>query len=121
MNDLLIVLIALVWLGGTCLRIYKQARFFQIEEYMGTRYLRWLFADRQRWLPSRPALAGVIGAALGVVMSEGGRLVPSVIAILAALAASYLPDEGEIKKKFRATSAPNGCLARRSPSPRCSP
>jgi UDP-N-acetylmuramoyl-tripeptide--D-alanyl-D-alanine ligase len=103
-NDLLIVLIALVWLGGTCLRIYRQARFFQIEEYMGARYLRWLFADRQRWLPTRPALAGVIGAALGVVMSEGGSLVPSVIAILAALAASYPPDEGEIKKKFRATA-----------------
>ena len=39
---------------------------------MSGRYLRWLFAERARWLPTRPALAGVIGAALGVVLSEGG-------------------------------------------------
>lgn len=104
MVDLLFLIIALIWLGGTCLRIYRQARFFQIEEYMGGRYLRWLFSDRQRWLPNRPALAGVIGAALGVVLSEGGSFVPGVIAILAALVAVYPPDEGEIKKPFRPTA-----------------
>lgn len=104
MTELLVVMIALVWMGGTCLRIYKQARFFQIEEYMGVRYLRWLFAERERWLPTRPTVAGVVGAAIGVVLSEGGSFVPSAIAIVAALAASYPADEGEIKKKFRATA-----------------
>lgn len=104
MTELLIVMIALVWVGGTCLRIYKQARFFQIEEYMGVRYLRWLFAERERWLPTRPTVAGIVGAAIGVVLSEGGSFVPSAIAIVAALAASYPADEGEIKKKFRATA-----------------
>lgn len=104
MTELLVVMIVLVWIGGTCLRIYKQARFFQIEEYMGVRYLRWLFAERQRWLPTRPTVAGIVGAAIGVVLSEGGSFVPSAIAIVAALAASYPADEGEIKKKFRATA-----------------
>jgi UDP-N-acetylmuramoyl-tripeptide--D-alanyl-D-alanine ligase len=103
MSNLLILIIALIWLIGTCLRMYRQARFYQIEEYMSVRYLRWLFADRDRWLPTRPTLAGVIGALMAVVLSEGGNFVPAVIAILAALAASYPPDEGEIKKKFRAT------------------
>lgn len=104
MSDILVIVIALIWLAGTCLRIYRQARFYQIEEYMSGRYLRWLFGDRSRGLPTRPALAGVIGAALGVVLSEGGSAVPIVIAILAALVAVYPPDEGEIKKPLRLTA-----------------
>src|SRR4051812_38191584 len=103
MSNVLILIITLIWVAGTCLRIYRQARFYQIEEYMSVRYLRWLFADRDRWLPTRPTLAGVIGALMAIVLSEGGSLIPTVIAILAALYASYPPDEGEIKKKFRAT------------------
>jgi UDP-N-acetylmuramoyl-tripeptide--D-alanyl-D-alanine ligase len=71
---------------------------------MGVRYLRWLFGERERWLPRRPFVAGIIGAAIGVVLSEGGSFVPSAIAIVAALAASYPADEGEVKKKFRATA-----------------
>ncbi len=104
MTNLLILIIALIWLIGACLRVYRQARFYQIEEYMSGRYLRWLLADRSRWLPTRPALAGVIGAALSVVLSEGGATPPGVIAIIAALIAVYPPDEGEIKKPFRATA-----------------
>ncbi len=103
MTNLLLFIIAFIWLIGACLRVYRQARFYQIEEYMSGRYLRWLLADRSRWLPSRPALAGVIGVALAVVLSEGGATVPTVIAIAAALIAVYPPDEGEIKKRFRAT------------------
>ncbi len=103
MTNLLILLIALIWLTGACLRIFRQARFYQIEEYMSGRYLRWLLADRSRWLPSRPALAGVIGAALAVVLTEGGAALPTVIAIVAALIAVYPPDEGEIKKPLRLT------------------
>lgn len=104
MTELLVAMIALIWIGGTCLRIYRQARFFQIEEYMGARYLRWLFVERERWLPTRPTIAGIVGAGISVVLSEGGSFVPSAIAIVAALAAVYPADEGEIKKKFRATA-----------------
>lgn len=104
MSDILVLIITLIWLAGTCLRIYRQARFFQIEEYMSGRYLRWLFGDRARWLPTRPAVAGAIGAAIGVVMSEGGSTVPAVIAIIAALVAVYPPDEGEVKKPLRLTA-----------------
>ncbi len=104
MTDLLVVIATFIWFAGACLRIYRQERFYQIEEYMSGRYLRWLFADRSRWLPTRPTLAVIVGAALGVVLSEGGALIPSVIAIIAALVAVYPPDEGEIKKPFRATA-----------------
>ena len=37
------LLIAVIWLIGACLRVYRMARFYQIEEYMCGRYLRWLF------------------------------------------------------------------------------
>ena len=104
MSELLVVILLLIWLVGACLRIYRQARFFQIEEYMSARYLRWLLAERERGLPNRPTLAGVIGAALAVVLSEGGSFIPALIAILAALAAVNPPDEGEIKKPFRPTA-----------------
>ncbi len=104
MSQFLILIIACGLVVGACLRIYRQARFYQIEEYMSGRYLRWLVAERTRWLPSRPTLTGVIGAALAVILSEGGSLVPAVIAITAALIAVYPPDEGEIKKPFRSTA-----------------
>ena len=37
-----ILIITLIWLAGTCLRIYRMARFYQIEEYMSLRFLRWV-------------------------------------------------------------------------------
>ncbi|MEO1290908.1 MAG: hypothetical protein AAFV93_24490 [Chloroflexota bacterium] len=42
MQFTLMTIIALIWLGGTIIRIYQQARFYQIEEYMSGRYTRWL-------------------------------------------------------------------------------
>ena len=104
MTNIFLLLITLIWVIGTCVRIYRQARFYQIEEYMSARYLRWLFAARDRYLPDRPTAAGVLGVVLGAILSEGGALLPAIIAIIAALIAVYPPDEGEIKKPFRATA-----------------
>lgn len=103
MNDILILALALIWLIGTCLRIYRQARFYQIEEYMSGRYLRWLFAKRDRWLPTRPITAALIGSALAFFSEAPDSPFPAFLAIAAALIAVYPPPEGEIKKKFRAT------------------
>ena len=33
--------LAAIWLIGAWLRIVRQARYYQIEEYMSGRYLRW--------------------------------------------------------------------------------
>lgn len=98
------LIILLIWLAGTCFRIYRQARFYQIEEYMSGRYLRWLFAKRDRWLPTRPVFAWIAGVVLIVLMSESPLdLVPGVIGIITAGVAVWPPSEVEIKKKFRAT------------------
>lgn len=101
---LIAILIALIWLGGTCVRVYRQARFYQIEEYMGRRYLRWYFSDRLRWLPSRPLIASALGLMVGFFMAEApGSILPGVIVAIAALIAVWPPDEGEIKRAFRPT------------------
>jgi len=102
--SILFLFISLIWLVGACVRIYRQARFYQIEEYMSGRYLRWLFAQRERWLPMRPLAAWFGGLIISFIMSEApGNFVVSVIGIVTAVIAVWPPSEGEIKKKFRAT------------------
>ena len=104
MADILQIIIALIWLIGTWTRVYRQARYYQIEEYMSDRYLRWLFADRMRWLPTRPVMTWVIGAAVGLMLAEApGAVLPGIIAAAATITAVWPPDEGEIKKPFRRT------------------
>ncbi len=99
-----ILVIGLVWLLGACARIYQQAHFYQIEEYMSRRYLRWLLAERERWLPMRPAITWLLGTALGYVFSEAATLtLPGVIAMITAGIAVWPPREGEVKKPFRRT------------------
>lgn len=100
----LFLLVSLIWLAGTCLRIYRQARFYQIEEYMSLRYLGWLFARRDRWLPIRALVAGFSGVIISFILSEApGDLLIGLISLVTAVIAVWPPDEGEIKKKFRAT------------------
>lgn len=98
------VVIALIWLTGGWVRIYRQARFYQIEEYMSRRYLRWYFAERGRWLPNRVVLAWAVGVALAFFMSEApGSVLPGVILTVSALIAVWPPGEGEVKRAFRRT------------------
>lgn len=99
-----ILIVLLIWLAGTCFRAYRQARFYQIEEYMGRRYLRWYFAQRERWLPRRPIIAWVAGFVMGFVLTEApGSFMLTLIGIVSAIAAVWPPDEGEVKKGFRPT------------------
>lgn len=105
------LIILAVWLAGALLRIYRQARFFQIEEYMNRRYLRWVLSVRTRWLPARALVAWFFGSALPVVFSEGGAVLPFLIGLAAAAAAAIPPGEGEIKKPFRATGRAKRLLA----------
>ena len=98
-------IVALFWLVGTHFRIYRQARFYQIEEYKNERYLRWLFARRERWLPTRPIAAWVIGTALSFVLTEApGEIMLGLIGSITALLAVWPPQESEIKKPLRRTA-----------------
>ena len=97
------VLIA-VWLIGAWLRLYRQSRYYQIEEYMSRRYLRWLLADWQRSLPLRPLAAWLAGLVIGFV--RGGAPVsylPFMVALVAAVIALLPPATGEEKQRLVAT------------------
>lgn len=114
MQTFLVLLISLLWGMGTLVRIYKQARFYQIDEYKSNRYLRWLFTERERWLALRPLAAWGIGSLLAFFTDSiptGFSLMPYIFCIIAALVAIMPPDEGEIKKKFVRTQRAMRILA----------
>ncbi|MCB9451342.1 MAG: UDP-N-acetylmuramoyl-tripeptide--D-alanyl-D-alanine ligase [Anaerolineaceae bacterium] len=103
--DILLVVIGAVWLGGTWLRSYRQAHYYQIEEYKSRRYVRWLLQQRGRWLPSRPVIAALVGIGLGLLLGEApGSILPGIIGVLAAGVAIWQPRPAEVKKPFRATA-----------------
>jgi UDP-N-acetylmuramoyl-tripeptide--D-alanyl-D-alanine ligase len=104
MQELLLFIIAFIWLVGVWLRIYKQARYFQIEEYQSSRYLRWWLNKRQHLLPQRPLMSAIIGSMLVLTISEApDSILPAIIAAIVSLFAIRPLDEGEIKKTFRRT------------------
>ncbi len=112
MATFLLLLIALVWGVGAIWRVYKQARFYQIEEYMSLRYLRWVLAARERALPNRPIALWMFGAILSMFLGEAsGSVFPHILALIAACIAVMPPDEGEIKKRFVRTSRATRLLA----------
>jgi UDP-N-acetylmuramoyl-tripeptide--D-alanyl-D-alanine ligase len=100
-------LIALVWLIGINLRIYQQARFYQIEEYQNARYGRWLLAQWGRWLPLRPLIAWALGSltifALSTQPTAENDLLPALISLISAVIAILPPRSQEVKKKLRRT------------------
>ena len=99
-----IFVLSIIWLIGAWLRIKRQARFFQIEEYMSARYLRWLLGRRSRWLPMRPLLAGLAGMALAAWLGDSSLTLVAGAATIAAIVAVWPPDQGEIKKPLALTS-----------------
>ncbi len=106
------IIIAIIWFVGTCFRIYRQARFYQIEEYMSGRYLRWLFAQRTRWLPTRPLVAFTASVVFGFLLSEApGDFMLGLIGIITSAIAIWPPRETEVKKPLRRTARVKRMLA----------
>lgn len=111
LNFLAVLALMLVWAGGTAVRVYRQARYYQIEEYKLARYTRWWFGKRERFAPRRPLAAGLVGAVLAVMFGEGGALIPALIALIAAVIAVIPPPLGEVKRGFKATARAKRLLA----------
>ncbi|MBZ0276509.1 MAG: UDP-N-acetylmuramoyl-tripeptide--D-alanyl-D-alanine ligase [Anaerolineae bacterium] len=110
--ELLFIIIGLIWLAGAGLRIYRQAHYYQIEEYKSLRYLRWLAGRRERWLPGRAAAAWVLGVGIGLLLGESpGSILPGMVGLIAAGIAIWPPRAAEVKKPFRATSRAKRLLA----------
>ncbi len=95
-----------LWLGGIILRIWRLARFFQIEGYDSRRYLHWLTAKLQRVLiwPAFVYVGVALSAAL--VLSFLGQDTPALYLVIWGTAAvlSALPEPAkEIKQTFKLT------------------
>jgi len=98
--------LTLLWLGGTLLRVWQQARFFQIEEYKSGRYLRWLVARPTRYIMWRALIfvgvAYLTSVALNFAGQDSEALYLAVWSVAAVL--SVWPERPkEVKKKFRLT------------------
>jgi UDP-N-acetylmuramoyl-tripeptide--D-alanyl-D-alanine ligase len=103
MATIFVWIIALIWAGGTAWRIYKQARFYQIEEYKSPRYVRWLLKERERLLPSRPIAVfalSIIATIFTDNIPSDFAVVPYFVGILNAIVAIIPTAEAPIKKKF---------------------
>lgn len=104
MAEILLALLAGVWGVGTAHRAYRQARFYQIEEYKIARYTRWWLSKRERFAPNRLIIAGGLGVVFTLMFGEGGWVLPAIIAFIAAIAAVIPPPLGEVKRGFKATA-----------------
>lgn len=102
---MLIVVLALVWAVVALWRIRLLVRFFQLEEYMSARFLRWAQAHRDQWLPLSMIAAGG-GVFLVVILTLAGidsELLLVLLGVAAAAAAAYQEPAAEVKKRFVAT------------------
>lgn len=109
MSEILLAALAAVWLLGAWLRVYQQARFYQIEEYMSGRYLRWVGSERARLLPARPLAAWLLGLAIGGLLPEASD--SALPPLAAALVAIIPPRQDEVKQAFAATTRMKRLLA----------
>src|SRR5688500_8029037 len=111
MPDLAVLLIAALWFALTAARVYRLARFYQIDEYKSNRFGRWWLSKPERILPPR-SLPVMLGAAVfSVLFSEGGPLLPTLIFLAASVLATYPAPDREVKKKFVATPRARRILA----------
>lgn len=111
MPELSLILIALVWFAATASRIYRLARFYQIDEYKSNRFARWWLAKRDRIFPGRSLIVVAVAAILAFFFSEGGAFLPTLIWAAAVVFAAYVPPDREIKKPFVATPRAKRILA----------
>lgn len=112
MSATLLAILAAIWLLGAWLRIYKQARFYQIEEYMSGRYLRWVLSRRTRLLPARPLAAWFLALAVGALLAEApDSFLPAIVAVAGATIAVFPARHREVKQGFSATARMKRLLA----------
>lgn len=100
---LMSLVLVVIWSAGTCVRVYRLARFYQIEEYTSGRFLRWLFSQPSRWLLRRTLVAAIISAIFALFTdSVPGEvsILPYIVGIAGSIVAVWPQSEGEVKKRF---------------------
>lgn len=102
----MVQILILLWLAGIILRVWRLARFFQIEGYESKRYLRWLIGKPQRYVMWRAlvfaGVAGLISLALNW-FGQDTKAVYLVVWGVAAVLGIWPEPIKEIKQKFKVT------------------
>lgn len=93
-----------VWVIGTWARIYRQARYFQIEEYMNVRYLNWWLTNYEHLVPVRTIAVFIVYMLIaGYLENQSDQIVWRLGVALGAGLAVFPSREGEVKKPLRLT------------------
>lgn len=94
------------WLAGILLRIWRMARFFQIEGYDSARYLRWLINKLSRVLVWRALICLGVAALVTLVLGLVGQDTELVYLLLwgiASVVAIWPEPVKEVKQSFKLT------------------
>lgn len=67
MHTLALILIGL-WNIPALLRVWRLARYYQLEEYQSSRFWRWLAEKRARWFPQYLAIPMLVGVVLSIAL-----------------------------------------------------
>ncbi len=94
------VTVAVLWFSGGLLRLYRQARFFQIEEYQSGRFWRWWLTNFRRKGWQRPLTVVVVALVIGMLLVRQQEVVLTGIGLAAGLVAVWPTREKEVKKQF---------------------
>jgi UDP-N-acetylmuramoyl-tripeptide--D-alanyl-D-alanine ligase len=99
-------ILILVWLVGVLWRIWRMARFFQIEGYDNARYLRWWVGKPSRYLLWRAVVFAGVAFVITIglrIADQGTSLVYLVIWGIASILAIWPEPIKEVKQKFKLT------------------
>lgn len=99
-------LLILIWLFGALLRVWRLARYFQIEGYDNRRYLRWLAGRIERVVMVRALIfAGVaLLATIALALTgQSSELIYLLIWGVSGVMAIWPEPVKEIKQRFRLT------------------
>lgn len=102
----MVQILIFVWLAGTIIRIWRLARYFQIEGYNSPRYLRWWIAKSQRYLVWRALIFVSLAALTSLVLNFAGQDTEAVYLLIWGVAGvlSVWPEPPkEVKQKFKVT------------------
>lgn len=102
----MVQILIFLWLAGTIIRIWRLARFFQLEGYDSRRYLRWLAGKAQRLIVLRAAIFVGVALVTSIALNLAGEDTATVYLLIwgAAGVLAVWPDRPkEVKQKFKLT------------------
>ncbi len=102
----MVQILILLWLTGIILRIWRQARFFQIEGYESGRYLHWLAEKPHRYILWRALIFAGVAGLISLLLNWVGQDTEAIYLLIwgAAAVLGVWPEPAkEIKQKFKVT------------------